>query len=159
MEESNQAFLEKIRKPETQTLKSILVDIVNDPGKMRLNDVGDWQDPANGNYLVIVADLGNDDMTFALALHEAVEAYLCHKNGVSSLAVDKWDNEVKVKDRLFAGDDPEAPYHKEHVAALAVERAFAESQGIDWTKYELVLDAGVYKVEEAHGANSVPAKR
>ena len=39
------------------------------------------------------------------------------------------------------GDDPRAPYHREHEFAGCVERLLAHELGIDWNDYEDALDA------------------
>jgi hypothetical protein len=41
----------------------------------------------------------------------------------------------------WPGDDPRAPYHREHEFAGCVERLLAHELGIDWNDYEDALDA------------------
>jgi hypothetical protein len=39
------------------------------------------------------------------------------------------------------GDDPTAPYHREHVFATKIERMLAEELGIDWDAYDKTVNA------------------
>ena len=118
-------------------LRSILVDVVADPNKIRFGGIGDWHDPSNGNRLVIVAELPNADMTLALAIHEIVEQAMCMSDGVRSVDVDEWD-----KNYTGEGEPGEAdgcPYFDQHAAAIAVEKCVCETLGVDWNEYSEAL--------------------
>ena len=118
-------------------LKSILTLVASKPN-IRYGNLGDWYDPNNGNRLVVVADLPDSDMRLALAIHEIVEQHLCIKNGVPADAVDKWD--AGYTGDGDPGSEPQAPYFKEHIAALIVEHAVCDALGIKWGRYEEALD-------------------
>jgi hypothetical protein len=80
----------------------------------------------------------------ALAFHEAAEAVLCRYNGVSQFAVDefdaKWEREHP-HSKIEAGDQPDAPYAREHSLATAVERILAAELHVAWADYNLELEA------------------
>jgi hypothetical protein len=64
---------------------------------------------------------------------------------VDQEAVDQWDLNFKGKGE--PGDDPAAPYHKQHVQASIVERTLARQLGVDWSKYEQKLEELQYEHE------------
>lgn len=101
--------------------------------------------------VVRVSDTGNWRWNMALALHEFAEAILCTSSGVSQDEVDKWDMEWSLRQHLIEdlepGDDVNAPYHKQHREATALEMEFHQefsSSGsdamIDWQNYEDKLE-------------------
>jgi hypothetical protein len=77
---------------------------------------------------------------FLVAAHEMIEAYLALHAGVTQEAVDKFDRAYEAKrkrgDDSEPGDDPRAPYHREHVFASKIERSLAKQLGVDWAKYD-----------------------
>jgi hypothetical protein len=83
------------------------------------------------------------DSRLAVAIHELVEGYLCCKNQVTEQDVVTFDEQYE-KEREEGkhgnaeepGDDPCAPYRKEHRAATRVEREVCKALGISWTTHE-----------------------
>jgi len=66
-----------------------------------------------------------------VALHELVEALLCQQSGVSQERVDAFDKAYEAKRPLAdkdsePGDDPAAPYNRQHVIASVTERLAAD---------------------------------
>jgi len=90
---------------------------------------------------VFVSPLSNWRHEVLLGLHEAFEAILCKHNGVSQAEVDAFDLEFDKHhpDDVAAGDDPRAPYAREHCFATAAERIMAGAMGISWEKYDREL--------------------
>jgi hypothetical protein len=76
---------------------------------------------------------------FLVGMHEAIEAYLCKQAGISQAAVDRFDQAYerrrKPGDDSEPGDNPKAPYHKEHTFATKVERMLADQLGVHWNAY------------------------
>jgi hypothetical protein len=99
---------------------------------------GDWMNNPSGSAEIRVSDLGNDDYTFLVALHEFVEWYLCRKRGISQEVVDRFDLDY---DGDEPGDDPRAPYHREHDFASVIERAMAHELGVEWAAYNARFEA------------------
>jgi hypothetical protein len=98
----------------------------------------DWFFDAQGNLQVRVSPMSDPRYEILLAIHEAVEAIMCRHNGVTVAAVDKFDQEYD-KTHTFdlnAGDDPKAPYKKEHTFATAIERILAGVLEVDWKTYD-----------------------
>jgi hypothetical protein len=101
------------------------------PEKMRLESYrevgcGDWfVDPETGDIRIVIAgpDVWDDEKTFLIALHELVEARLCTKDGVTQGAVDTFDANFTGDGE--PGDDPKAPYQRQHRAAMMIEHMMA----------------------------------
>ena len=86
-------------------------------------------------------DIGNQDYEFLIMLHEMIEEYLCTKRGVKEQDIQAFDNEFDKKAlECEPGDDPQAPYYKEHQIATIIERLVAYELGIDWEKYGTDLE-------------------
>lgn len=105
---------------------------------------GDWQfdpkDPSNRVLTISVSDMDNTLAEFLVAIHELIEAMLCRQDGVTEARVDEFDmNWNKAHIYPEPGDDPEAPYHRQHVLAGTIERLLAQLLGIEWEHYEDLL--------------------
>ncbi len=115
--------------------------------KQRYETIGDWYYD-KGNLIINVSDMGDWRYEALVAIHELIEERLCKSKGISQEAVDKfdmnWHNESSYDE---SGDDPQAPYHKQHVIAGAIERLLALEMGVDWYKYTDTLD-GLTKTPE-----------
>ena len=100
--------------------------------------VGSWR--IDGDSLdILVSRVGNADEEFLIGLHELIEAYLCHKHGVSHDEVIEFDVEFnKSKKEGEPGNQSDAPYHHEHVYATAIERIVAGELGVDWADHDSV---------------------
>lgn len=103
----------------------------------RYPTVGDWYFKHKGILKINVSELESVDYEFLITIHELVEAYLCLSRGISDESVDLWDKTFKGEGE--PGDSPEAPYHKEHVFALSIEKALAAELGVDWEEYNKFL--------------------
>ncbi len=106
--------------------------------------VRDKSDPLITTMLVVkVSEMPDERMSFLVALHEMVEAYLCEQRGIAEPDITAWDKAVP-DDSPYADDpghDPAAPYHKEHVFAECVERLVARELGVNWPEYEAACEA------------------
>lgn len=126
---------------------------------LRYPTLGDWT--VNGSLThVSVLNTGNAGHNFAIAIHEAVESFLCQRAGVTQAQVDAWDftweDEVALGNRdpgLEPGDDSNCPYFREHLIASVIEQVFVE-QGLmeHWEDY---LDATNVAFLNAFGGKHV----
>jgi len=101
----------------------------------------DWFWDEEGNLQVRISPMSDWRYEVLLGIHEAVEAIMCKHNGVSQQSVDVFDQEYD-KTHTFdlnAGDDPAAPYKKEHTFATAIERVLAGVLNVDWLAYDTEL--------------------
>ena len=113
-----------------------------DPALIRYPTAGDWQWLADGALQVTMPDYGGQDQSALLvALHELVEAWLCKRDGVTDQEVTKWDTDNPALEE--PGDDPRAPYHIQHQAAMLTEKTVAMAFGADWDAHnQWVINAG-----------------
>ena|ERR1039458_6371159 len=107
--------------------------------KQRYCTVGDWVFDIFGNLQMRISDMGNPDYEFMVAIHEACEAWLCRKRGISEESVTAFDTSEYGLTLEDPGSDPKAPYHKEHMMALEIEKILCKEMGLDWDKYEQCL--------------------
>ena len=75
-----------------------------------------------------------------VAVHELVEVLLCKHRGITAAKVDAFDKAFekarKPGNEDEPGDDPKAPYRKEHFFATNIEALLSAELGVDWAKYE-----------------------
>ena len=114
--------------------------------KHRYPTVGDyWNDGAR--LEMRVSKLSDWRYEFLIALHELVESHLCRHRGISIESIDAFDKWFEKARELGMFDldeepgcDPRAPYMKEHMFAMFIERMTAKELGVDWEKYANELE-------------------
>jgi hypothetical protein len=106
----------------------------------RYNTCGDWEINPDVSIEIRVSDMQNEDYAFLVAIHEAIEVWLCRKRGVTEDAVNAFDIAYEENrpegDESEPGDHPDAPYRKEHFFATSIERLVAAELGVDWAEYD-----------------------
>ena len=105
---------------------------------------GDWQIDADGCICVKVSDTGYRMDALLVGIHEAVEAILCREHGVKEADVTAFDVEFGKTHNLEEeepGEDPGAPYRREHATADVVERIVALEADEVWREYEDRINA------------------
>lgn len=112
--------------------------------RQRYPTCGDWWFDKRGDLQIRVSDVGNRDYEALVALHELVEVMLCKKRGITTEQVDKFDKAFeaarKPGNNDEPGDDPKAPYRREHFFATNIEALMSAELGVNWKKYESALD-------------------
>lgn len=105
----------------------------------RYATTGDWQFE-DGVLKVKVSDMGDDDHAFMVGVHEAVEAWLCRERGIAEKDITWFDERFEMAREKGnvdePGDDPEAPYEREHNFATGIERLICSELEIPWKDYE-----------------------
>lgn len=105
---------------------------------------GDWWLDEQGNLQIRVSDMGNTDYEALVALHELVEVLLCKKRGITTEQVDAFDKTFESNraegNNDEPGDDPAAPYRKEHFFATNIEALMSSELGVDWKTYEAKIN-------------------
>lgn len=103
---------------------------------------GDWIFDEYGNLLIRVSRMPDERYSLLVAFHEQFEALACRQAGIDQYAVDAFDSTwVDTGKYAEQGDDPDAPYHLQHVQAGIAERLLAVALGVDWTEYEAAIEA------------------
>ena len=108
----------------------IIIEAVH-PAEQRYDTLGDWFTDDQGNLVIRVSNSDGDVMApqaFLVALHELVEVALCRSRGISEAAVDAFD--MAYEGDGEPGDDPAAPYRREHGFASIVELMTARELGL-----------------------------
>lgn len=105
-------------------------------------DGADWLWDDKGDLQVRICPMGNWRHEALLGIHEATEALMCRANGVTQKQVDIFDAEFDRTHEtdIEAGDDPSAPYAKEHTFATAIERMLCGVLGVHWREYDEELN-------------------
>ncbi len=103
--------------------------------QQRYPTFGDWTWSGSRLALRLSREFALRDPRYGVLLltHELVEALLCRSAGISSPQVDAFD--MAFTGGGEPGDDPAAPYHVQHRAAEAAEKALAAQLGVDWRRY------------------------
>lgn len=119
-------------------------------GEQRYPTLGDWtflEPPyvkqGEVGISIKVSELGDWRYEALVALHEMVEVLLCKQRGITCDQVDQFDKQFE-KDREAGlhgeeaepGDDPAAPYKKEHFFATNIEALTSAELMVDWATYE-----------------------
>lgn len=90
---------------------------------------------------ILVSDMGDWKKEMCVAYHELFEALACRADGVAQKQVDDFDMEFE-KNRAPGdldsepGNQPTAPYFKQHQAAMNPELWLAFHLGLDWNEYD-----------------------
>lgn len=86
-----------------------------------------------------VSKLGDYRYEMLIAVHELVETLMCVHDGVQVEDVDAFDKAFEAArddgNEDEPGDDPKAPYVRQHCVATAVERLLCSELGCNWDKY------------------------
>ena len=107
--------------------------------KQRYPTVGDWYFK-KGVLHIRVSKMSSWKNEMLVAVHELVEVLLCKDRGITTAQVDAFDKAFEKKRKPGnedePGDDPKAPYRKEHFFATNIERLMAAELRVDWAKYD-----------------------
>lgn len=108
--------------------------------EQRYQTLGDYvktlESNKDGNRIfesILVSDVGNHDMEFLTAIHELIEWYLTERRGINEEDITKFD--IEHPELEEPGDDPRAPYHKEHMFASSIEKLLCKELGISDDQY------------------------
>lgn len=112
--------------------------------QQRYSTCGDWKIRRNGNIEILVSSMGDWKKEMLVGLHEMVEVLLCKNRGITDEIVSAFDIQFE-KDRPEGntdepGDDPKAPYRREHFFATNLERLMAAELGVDWHLYDAAVN-------------------
>ncbi len=81
-----------------------------------------------------IAKMSDPRYEFLCLIHEEVEWFLTQQAGITEPMIAKFDmDHPKLDD---PGTDKRAPYHKQHMMAMQVEKLLARLMGVNWKKYD-----------------------
>lgn len=109
---------------------------------------GDYWRPTPNLLNVRAADTGNEDFNFLISLHELLEEILCTKRGIKETDIQAFDQmfDREQKEGLHPedaepGNDPRAPYYREHMFATAMETLMCNEMGLKLCDYDEAVNA------------------
>lgn len=122
--------------------------------EQRYNTVGDWwfNNPPQTLHTELhirVSKLGDTFMEQLIAFHEYAEAIMCANEGITEQEVTAFDERFEIMRSAFPdvvhkdsepGNFKSAPYKRQHARATEIERSLCKFLGIDWKKYESVIN-------------------
>jgi len=110
--------------------------------EQRYSTLGDyWTDRDDATHIVVSA-MPDWRHEFLIALHELVEEALTRHRGIAEERIMAFDVDFNRRreeagyEPRDPGMEPDAPYHREHVAATALEMLVADMLGVKWSDYE-----------------------
>lgn len=125
----------------------MIIELRTIPHKQqRYDTLGDWYDDEHGILQIRASALGNPFYEVLILVHELIEAIVCRRQGISAEMVDNFD--MNFPGDGEPGDAGDAPYFHAHQFASHVEKALAQTLGIEWAEYEMMLDQFLLKREE-----------
>lgn len=102
--------------------------------------VGNWQFTKDGTIVIFVSKLSDERFEMLIALHEFAEVLICKHRGITTKSVDAFDKAFEAArtpdNEDEPGDEPSAPYVKEHCIATGIERIMAAELDVSWKEYE-----------------------
>lgn len=123
-------------------MKITIETIPND--QQRYPTAGDWYYDEKGDLHIRVSMLGDWRMESLVAIHELVEVLLCKHRGITQEQVDRFDIEFEKnrgdEDNREPGDEPNAPYQREHCLATSVERLLCAEFDLKWDDYAAAIE-------------------
>lgn len=105
----------------------------------RYPTLGDYWCAKDGTVFIRVSALPDWRYEFLIALHELIEEAVTRHRGIREPAIKAFDEAHLDMDD--PGMSPEAPYHREHVLATAIEMLVAQELGVVWSEYEAACAA------------------
>lgn len=139
-EEKGLQFYVRNPDPKTMEIQNINIKII--PHKNhRYTTVGDWFfDDKTGDLEIRVSKLSDWRRQLLIAVHELCEVAICTHEGISTEVVDKFDKDFEAnrspENEDEPGDEPTAPYVKQHCIATGIERILAAALDVQWKTYE-----------------------
>ena len=119
-------------------MKIIIETIPN--REQRYHTSGDWYVDPDGTIQIRVSELSDWRREALIAVHELWEGLICKHRGITQDAVDAFDMEFEAnrdaEDESEPGDQPDAPYRREHCSVSGVERILASELDVQWKDYE-----------------------
>ena len=112
--------------------------------QQRYPTVGDWQWDGD-NLTISISSMDNWRYEMLVAFHELAECLICKHRAINQSLVDSFDmlyeKEREPDDVSEPGDDPMAPYYKEHQFATCVERLLALQLDVNWNQYNNTVES------------------
>lgn len=117
--------------------KRIIIDFIPQEEQRIPGQIGDYFETPVATVFQIT-DMPNPAHSMACLIHELHEKFRNDQFGITDESVDQFD--LAHLDHDDPGLLPDAPYHKTHMEADALERLFVVLSGNDWVEYEKAIE-------------------
>ena len=110
--------------------------------EQRYPTVGDYWEAAPGVWEIRVSESGDWRMNCLVLIHELVELVQTENDGINEPDIKAYDEASEKRNTdpdAEPGEQPDAPYHHQHIFAENIERMVAAKLGINWNKYDAAL--------------------
>ncbi len=112
-------------------------------GLQRNEGVGDYFENGDSSWTILATEMPNPRHSDLILSHEFIEVLLIRAAGIPEPIINAFDAYFEEKRKAGQvgpddepGDDPTAPYHKEHVLATKIERILCEEGfNLPWEEY------------------------
>jgi len=116
-------------------LPAIKIEIIPH-NKQRYDTAGDYLKADSKGWLFRISQM-NADAEFLVLIHELIEWYLTQKKDITEQEITDFDIKSGHPD---PGILKNAPYHKQHMIAVKMEKMLAKILKIDWKTYDASFD-------------------
>lgn len=118
----------------------------------RYATVGDYWTEPDGTEQIRSSRFPDWRMEVLVMLHEFVETMLCRQRGIPEATIKAFDEAFEATgEDGEPGDQPDAPYWREHQFATYVERSMCHELRVDWEEYGRECDRVYYSVYDQKG--------
>jgi hypothetical protein len=111
-------------------LLPIFVDFIEHK-RQRYDTAGDYFKYGRNMYFNITRM--RPEYSLMVLAHEIIEWILISHKGIKISDIDKFDKASTWDD---PGCDPKAPYHKQHMVSIRIEKIICKELGLDWRTYD-----------------------
>ena len=112
--------------------------------RQEYNTIGNYRMTPK-TFQIMVSKMGNDEYEFLVALHEMIEQHLCYVNNIFDAEITKFDKAFEAKRKKGnvdePGNNPKAPYYKQHQFATKLEKLMCKELGIKWGVYDKFVNS------------------
>jgi len=121
----------------------IIIQII--PHKnQRYDTAGDyWEDGHTWNFRI--SDMKDWESELLCAMHELTEKILCKKRNITDAQIDSFDTSKYAMKLSDPGLSKKAPYHKEHMIGMKIERILCKELKKKWNLHNDNYRKLVYK--------------
>jgi hypothetical protein len=111
--------------------------------EQRYDTAGDYDEDSVG-WWINVSQMTHWEYEALVAVHELVEMILTKHRKISWDKITKFD-ETDGKDSDDPGTMKSAPYHREHMFSMKIEKLLCKELGLDWDTYDKSFKKLKYK--------------
>ncbi len=119
------------KRPESLGITQFIIKTIPEHWQS-YDTVGNYFETEDDCIVILVSELEDQAAMYAIIIHELVESMLCRHRGISFESIDEFDTSYKGDGE--PGNEPGAPYHKEHRIADIIERMYLHELNQDYVE-------------------------